>query len=292
MYMTRDYLKTDPWTAVIEMINNEYGVELFPLSTQLVSLESLGGTKTKIKIKTNISKSPENTMPKVDLPEYFYYDRIDLSTMFKGGPLYIMKDVRMPITTFQVMGMLDKRNDIVFSYTDLVADQFDRFDTPYVLQAKEESLRFTGKINFSFDNTLRYDLAAGPLTTEFPKANTWQLGNDGTKITGNYLFTGYDFTEFRDELIPATSHNSFPNSSRLRGIIYEITKQSWVAEEESLANNLCHEIFEGAPKVRVAYNGKRDPAYTSRTDIDYVLVIELSNERCTNVSGFLLLHYN
>jgi len=72
MYMTRDYLKTDPWTAVIEMINNEYGVELQPLSTKLISLESLGGLKTKIKIQTNISKSPDNTMPKVDLPEFFY----------------------------------------------------------------------------------------------------------------------------------------------------------------------------------------------------------------------------
>lgn len=58
-----------------------------------------------------------------------------------------MNGVRMPLTTFQVMGMLDKKNDIVFSFTDLVADQFDRFDTPYKLTAKDESLRFVGSVS-------------------------------------------------------------------------------------------------------------------------------------------------
>lgn len=292
MYMTRDYLKTDPWTAVIEMINNEYGVELQPLSTKLVSLESLGGTKTKIKIQTNISKSPENTMPKVDLPEFFYYDRIDLTTLFKGGPQYVMKDVRMPLTTYQVMGMLDKRNDIVFSYTDLVAEQYGKFNTPYKLEAKADSLRFVGTIDFSFENTLKYNLATGVLTTEFPKANDWQFGNDGTKITGNYLFTAYDFTSYRDDIIPAKAHQYFENVQRLRGMIKHVTKQDWIVDEATLDNNLCYEIFQGEARVRVVYNGVRDAAYTSRTDMSYVMVLELSNTRCSNVSGFLLFHYN
>lgn len=292
MFLTRDYLKTDPWSAVIDMINNEYGVELQPLSTQLVSIESLGGTKTKIKIKTNISTSPENTMPKVELPEFLYYDRIDLKTMFKGGPLYVMDEVRLPLSTYQVMGMLDKKNEMMSSVNDLVPDQFLKFDTEYKLQANPKSLRFVGEIPFSFNNTLRFNLTSSAGVKEFPKANTWQLGNTGAKITGNYLFTAYDFTEYRDDIIPARGQHSFENVQRLRGMISKITGQSWVAEPELLDNNLCHSVYEGEPRVRVVYNGVRDPAYTSRQDMTYVMVLELSETRCSNVSGFLLLHYN
>lgn len=291
MYMTRDYLKVDPWTAVIEMINNEYGSELYPNSTQLVSLESLGGTKTKIKIKTNISKSKTNTMPKVELPEFFTYDRIDLGTLFKGGPQYVMSSVRMPLSTYQVAGMLDKKNEVVFSITDLEADQFLRFDTPYKLVAREDSLRFVGKVDFSFENTLQYDLSP-PMRDEFPNANTWQLGCDGTKITGNYLFTGYDFTSYREDLIPEKSHHKFSNPNRLRGMIKTITGQDWVLDGNTVDNNLCHDIFEGELRAKVIYNGKRDPGYTSRTDMNFVLVIALSPTRCQNVSGYLLFHYN
>jgi len=292
MYITRDYLNVDPWTAVIEMINNEYGVELNPSSTSLVSLESLGGTKTKLKLRTNWGNSPDDTQPKPELPEFFYYDRLDLGTMFKGGPQYVMNNVRMPLTTFQVMGMLYRKNDIVFSFTDLVADQFDRFNTPYKLTAKDESLRFVGEIPFSFENTLRYNITTNVLTTKFPKANTWQLGNNGTKITGNYLFTGYDFTKYRDDIIPAKANAAFDNNVRLRGMIKHVTGQDWTLDGNPADNNLCHSIYQGELVTRVVYNGVRDPAFTSRTDMSYVMVLELSDARCTNVSGFLLFHYN
>lgn len=291
MYMTRDYLKVDPWTAVIEMINNEYGTELQPYSTQLVSIESLGGTKTKIKIKTNISKSETNTMPKLDRDE-FYYDRIDLRTLYKGGPVYVMDNVRLPLSTYQVMGMLDQTNETVFSFTDLEATLFSRFNTGYSLVAKPESLRFIGSVPFTFENSLKYDLNTAVVTTEFPKANTWQFGNDGNKITGNYLFTGYDFTQERAELISAKTHHKFDNVSRLRGAIKRVTGQDWICEGTVEDNNLCYEIFEGENRVRVVYNGTIDPAYTARTDMSHVLVLELSSTRCANVSGFLLLHYN
>lgn len=292
MFMTRDYLKVDPWTAIIEMINNEYGSELYPNSTQLLSIESLGGLSTKITIKTNISKSKSNTMPEVELPEYFVYDRIDLKTLFKGGPQYVMSNTRLPLSTFQVAGLLDRKNDVTFSITDLVPDQFDRFATPYKLVALEESLRFVGEVSFSFENTLKYNLTASPTKLEFPTANTWQIGNDGTKITGNYLFTGYDFTKYRDDLIPEKAHSVYSNPNRLRGMIKTITGQDWVLDGNPANNNLCYEIAEGAPSAKVLYNGAVDPAYTSRTDISYVLVLALSSTRCSNVSGYLLIHYN
>lgn len=292
MYITADYLKTDPWTAVIEMINNEYGTELSPYTAHLVSLESLGGTKTKIKIRTNISTSPDNTMPVVELPEFIYYDRLDLGKFFKGGPLYVMDNVRLPLTTYDIMSLLDTKNDITFSCTDLVPAAFDTFNKAYQLNAAANSLRFVGSINFNFANSLKYDLTAPPLVTAFPKVNTWQLGNKGLKITGNYLFTGYDFTSYRDDIRPVKTNGGFANIQRLRGMIKTVTGQDWVVQDATTVNNLCHSIYEGGPRVRVVYNGVRDPAYTPRTDISYVMVLELSETRCSNVSGFLLLHYN
>lgn len=291
MYMTRDYLKVDPWTAVIEMINNEYGTELQPYSTQLVSLESLGGKSTKIKIKTNISTSPTNTMPKVELPEYFIYDRIDLSTLFKGGPQYLVSNVRLPMTTFQVAGMVDKKNEVVFSYTDLEADQFDLFDRQYKFVARKDSLRFVGNVGFSFVNTLKQSIA-GFNKVEFPQANTWQFGNDGSKTTGNYLFTGYDFTTYRDTLIPEIANKHICNPNALLNLIGKVTGQIWTVDGNPVDNNLCYEIYQGEPRIKVVYNGIRDAAYTSRTDMTYVLVLALSPTRCSNVSGYLLLHYN
>lgn len=130
------------------------------------------------------------------------------------------------------------------------------------------------------------------MTTKFPKANTWQLGNDGTKITGNYLFTSYDFTKYRDDIIPAKANTAFDNNVRLRGMIKNVTGQDWVLDGNPINNNLCHSIYQGELVTRVVYNGVRDPAFTSRVDMSYVMVLELSDTRCTNVSGFLLFHYN
>lgn len=292
MYITTEYLKVDPWTAVIDMINNEYGTELSPYSTHLVSIESLGGTKTKIKIRTNISTSPDNTMPVVELPEYLYYDRIALATLFKGGPNYEMGNIRMPTTSIEVTHLLTSRNDVVFSATDIVAKTYPRFDTTYTLSAKAESLRFVGDMEFSFVNTLKYNLSEHSMVTEYPKANTWQQGNDGTKITGNYLFTGYDFTEYRDDLRESKIGQMFYNSTRLRIIINRVTGQDWILSAEDVPNNLTNNIFEGELRTRIAYNGVCDPAYTTRTDMSYVMVLELSPTLCSNVSGFLLFHYN
>lgn len=292
MYLTRDYLKVDPWSAIIEMINNEYGTELFPNTTHLKSFESLGGTRTKISIRTNISKSGSNTIPQVELPEYFYYDRLELAVVFKGGPIYLMSNVRLPLTSYDVLSLLENKNDIKLSGTDFVPEMYKTFNTPYTLTAAEKSLRFVGELDFKFDNTLKYNLTSGQLLTEFPNVNTWQLGNNGSKITGNYLFTGYDFTRYREELRGIKENKPLSNVQALRGLIADVTKQTWVATEATAANNLCHSIYQGVPFVKVVYNGIRDIAYTPRTDIDNVMVLELSNERCSNVSGYLLFHYN
>lgn len=282
MYTTKEYLKDDPWVAVINRINSEYLTELQPNSTRLVSLESLGGTETKIVIKPNTDG--------IDRTDYTY-NRLDLSTFFKGDTVKQLTDFSVPTNTFKILEQVSEFNDIVFTLNDFTHVQYDKYAEVYTLNVNPKSLRFVGSLRFQLINTTKKSLSNLGTKREFPLANTWPLGTNGTGIIGQYQLTGYDFTNEREFLKLVKASDVWPSGRKLAAIIEEASNSPWVCEVTTNDYNIAYEVINGEARYKVIYNGPVLPRYTPRKDIANVLVLFLG-DLTTNVDGYLLLHYN
>lgn len=290
MYTTRDYLKADPWVAVINRINDVYLTEIEPSSTELVSIDSLGGTRTSVTIKTNISESPTNTMPPVERNTY-EYDRIDLASFFIGDGVKDLEGFALPTSTFKVLDAVSELNDIVFTLNDFLHYQYDEYLHVYTLQANPKSLRFVGSLQFQLVNTTKQLIQNLGNKLEFPLANTWPLGTDGTKAAGQYLLSGFDFTDEREFIKNLNAQSVWPSGRKLAAILEAVSGYPWTCTSEKAEWNIAYENRLGNAVFNVVYNGVVLPRYTPRNNIQRVLVLRLG-DLSSNVAGYLLIHYN
>lgn len=292
MLITRDYLKAKPWDALIARINDEYGTELQPYSTAMESLTSGVGTSTKVVIIPNQSNSTTNTQPPVTRTEYTY-DRLDLSTFFKGTSTKDVPGFRLPANTFDVVDAIGEFNDIVFTLNDFKHAEYDTYNQTYTLVADPESLRFVGQVNFRLTNIFKRLIQNVSSKFEFPLANTWGLGNqsNGVKMTAQYLTGGYDFTQERDFLKNITKTSSWPSGRKLAAVISDVTGDPWTCTSNPADWNIGFDLYNGEARIQVIYNGRVLPRYSPRSDILNVVVLRLS-DLSTNVAGYMLLHYN
>lgn len=290
MYTTKEYLKADPWEAVINRINSEYLTELTAYSTRLVSIASMGGTKTVIEVEPNIAESDRNTMPPVERTSYTY-DRLDLATFFTNTGTATLGGFRLPTNTFRVLEQIAELSDIVFTLNDFEHVQYDAYNTVYVLKANPKSLRFVGEFRLTLVNTTKELLQNQGNKVSFATANRAPLGTSVGTIYAQYVTAGYDFTEEREYLVSITNDSVWPPGRKLAGMISKVTGYPWVCESTVADWNIAYENKLGEPKVSVLYNGVVLPRYTPRTDIQRVCVLRLGG-LSSNVSGYLLLHYN
>lgn len=291
MYLTRDYLKADPWDAVIARINEQYGTELQPYTTKLESFVPLGVTSTQVTIIPNQVEDEFNTAPPIERTEYVY-DRLDLQTFFRSFGVKDLPGFTLPTNTSDVLAAIGEFNEIVFTLNDFVHVEYNTYNETFTLTANPKSLRFVGKIDFRLINTTRRALSDVSSQFEFPLANTWPLGNpDGAKISAQYVTAGYDFTSEREYLKVLTRASVWPTGRKLAAIVQDITGTPWVCSKDLVDWNLAFDADKGEGRIRVVYNGRVLPRYSPRTDISNVVVLELGIVS-NNVAGYLLLHYN
>lgn len=290
MYSTKDYLAADPWTAVINRINEVYLTQLTPYTAELKSFESLGGTKTKIVVHAHRSIDPANTQPEVTREEYVY-DRLDLATFFAQPGIKQLEGFSLPTDTFKVLAKLSELNNIIFTLNDFNHVRYDEYLHTYTLTANTKSLRFVGEVQFQLVNTTKQLLANVGDRLELPLANARPLGSDAAKIVAQFATSGYDFTSEREFLISMHPGSTWPSGRKLAAITEDVTGYPWVCSNEAVDWNIAGELREGEAAPVIVYNGIVMPRYTPRTDIQRVCVIRLG-DLSTNVGGYLLLHYN
>lgn len=290
MLLTRDYLKAHPWDALIACINATYGTELQSYSTALESLEAVSGTRTKVIIVPNQADTDINTEKPVERTEYFY-DRLDLTTFFRGQTVKSLEGFTLPTDTFSVLQAVGELNDIEFTLNDFMHYQYNAFGEVFTLTANPKSLRFVGSIQFKLVNTNKRLLQNLGNVLEYPTANDWPMGTNGTKMAGQYLTSGFDFTSGRDILKNVKKDSVYPTGSQLAALLAEVTGEDWTCAITAESRNIGFDTVNGEARVRVFYNGRSLPRYTPRTDMLNVLVLELS-DLSTDVDGYLLMHYN
>lgn len=290
MYTTKDYLAVDPWTAVINRINEEYLTDLTPYTAELKVFESLGGTRTRIMVDAHRSIDPNNTQPEVTREEYFY-DRLDLATFFKGPAVKQLTGFSLPTDTFKVLDAIAELNSIVFTINDFMHVRYDEYQHTYTLKANAKSLRFVGEVQFELLNTTQQMLANVGDKVELPLANARPLGSTLGTIVGQYATSGFDFTSEREFIKTLNSDSIWPSGRKLAAIMSNVISYPWVCSSDPADWNIAGEVKQGEGVVSVLYNGIVLPRYSPRTDIQRVCVLRLS-DLATNVTGYLLLHYN
>lgn len=290
MYTTKDYLAVDPWTAVINRINEQYLTDLTPYTAELKTFESLGGVLTKITVDAHRSIDPYNTQPEVVREEYIY-NRLDLSTFFKGPTIKQLTGFSLPTDSFKVLDAVAELNGIVFTLNDFVHVQYDEYLHTYTLKANPKSLRFVGELKFQLINTTKQLLANVGNKLELTGANARPLGTELGKVIAQYATSGFDFTNEREFIKTLSANSVWPSGRKLAAIISDVTGDPWVCSKYPVEWNMAGEVRDGEGAPVVVYNGIVLPRYSPRKDIQRVCVLRLG-DLSTNVSGYLLLHYN
>lgn len=290
MYTTKEYLATDPWEAVINCVNAKYLTDLSAYTTELKTFESLGGTLTKIHVDPHRSIDPNNTQPEVTVEEYVY-DRLDLGSFFVGPALKELSGFELPTSTFKVLDAIGELNGIKFTLNDFMHFQYDTYQKVYSLKANPKSLRFVGQVDFQFVNTTKQLLSNLGNQLELPKANAAPLGTVKGKLIGQYATSGFDFSSIRELIKDLKASSTWPSGKRLAAAISAVTTYPWTCTATAGDWNIAGEVRNGEALPTVIYNGIVLPRYSPRTDIQRVCVIRLG-DLASNVSGYLLLHYN
>ncbi len=288
MYSTKDYLKAEPWAAVINRINEVYLTDLTPYTATLKSFLSLGGTLTQIEVDAHRSIDPYNTQPDVTR-ETYVYDRIDLGTFFTGSKQ--LSGFALPTNTFKVLDAISELNDIVFTLNDFVHTQFDEYSYTYTLTANPKSLRFVGSVDFQLVNTTKQLLPNVGNKFELPNANARPLGSVIEKIVAQYLTSGFDFTSEREFIKNLSATSVWPSGRKLATILSDASGYEFTCGSTASGWNIAGEVISGEARLSVVYNGIVLPRYTPRIDIQHVCVLRLA-DLSTEIGGYLLIHYN
>lgn len=290
MFTTADYLKLEPWEALIEIVNNRYLLELDSARTKLLEFTPGVGTQTSIKLSTQRSGAVGNLLPSFS-ERTFSYDRLDLTTYFGSAPV-VIAGVKPPVSTYALTQVLSAQTGIKFSPNDFINEiiETDAQLANYELEAHPRSLRWVGSVRFTGQNP---KIPLGGLgVVSAPNALTYTQ-SDATKIEGAHYLMPYDFSEFRAELLPVRLGSSTLQPSRLTEILRQVTKQGevWVCQDTLAPWNISVLTVQNVSMYKVLYNGPVTNRWTPRTDMRYVLVLQLDASRCANIGGHLLLHF-
>lgn len=286
------YLRLDPWDALIAIVNNKYRLDLRRDSTSLVEFTPMEGTRTAIRLSSKRSTKPENLLPAYS-ERTFHYDRINMVDFFGNTPI-VLQHLRAPISTHKLVKWLANQYNFVFASDDFINEiiETDSELDNYTLEASPRSLRWYGSIQFTTQNN-KIDLA-GLTNVNLTQTLNYTQADSG-KMDGSLFLMDLDFTYYRNELLTMEPDVNVIGHKRLSMIINRMTefKHPWRCAGEATTWNIGTHIENDIPRYTVLYNGPVSQAnWTPRDDVRNVLVLALSESLCTNLGGYLLLHYN
>lgn len=291
MLTTQDYMRLPPWEALIRLVNQTHQLRLHPATTRLHALTDLGAGLTEVTLTTQRNRYPHSLLPPFS-EQSFRYRRADLTQFFQVAERAKLSGLRLPCTTREVVAQLSALTGVVFDRNDFINEDLETYVQAhqYVLRASPHSLRWVGAL------PLHLFLEGWDLSQPSSET-TLALGRYPTppvpgKAQGPLLLSCFDFTAHR-ALLSAMSPGPSPlANARLLALLNAQAHPPWQLSPSGAPNNLTTHLDNGEPQYTVLYNGPCIERYTHREDLQFVLVLELSDAYCTNASGHLTLHYN
>lgn len=145
---TREYMGLRPWEALITMVNDEYGLQLNPETTELVNVEQLDQYQIEVTLAVHRNRDHQQQLPPVS-EHTIRYTRVDIGLFFRA------KDTPIPVndppkTTQALISTLTARTGVAFDIDDVIHVPLDDVTPPYRLKAHPRSLRWVGSIEFTW----------------------------------------------------------------------------------------------------------------------------------------------
>lgn len=289
MITTEDLLKDDPWDAIINVINDEFGYQLIPATTQLTSFIPTEDHYVTFSIDRLLGSNSANLLPPLTVKE-FSYKRLNLKYLVDGANVFNVAGLQLPATTFQVMETLAALKGFKLTKKDVVADTLISYGASYTIRAHSESLRFYGSVVVTVSGEGRIDISTFP-DKQQPHTNYIENLADVSKYNGCYYTHTYDFTEHREYLLTLGGVNKYPDAIRLASLLANVTGKPFKAMNGLSEHNLVGTAENGILASDLIYNGKVIPKYSHRQDLNRCIVIKMNPTYCNDITGHLVLHY-
>lgn len=215
-------------------------------------------------------------------PITLQYDRLNIAQLFKGIPVKFKPNYQKTVGDF--LPLVNEIYGLSLSVDDIMDGVIpDGINPPYTLHVKirEDNPAFYGEFHITVtdeDKSLRgllSNLALPGITTPF--------GNTD-KILGPLYLSGIDFSDNSASLSGYNADDVVDD--HLTEIINLYSDDEWLSISSELPFNLYN--------AKVIYNSALDEnnQYSKQRYFNRLLVIQLDETYCNNVSGYLTLHYN
>lgn len=285
MLDTIGLLNLTPRAALLELINSRNDVQLRDDFIALLTPTVVAGRQTEVTLKVRKSFDPFAPIP-FQGEAKFVYNRLDLATFFDGVRINITMD--LPTTTSAFLDILTAEYGYVFDTDDFYEDIITVANAHgYTLRATPRSLRWVGELVVNL--MPRDDLAARAVVTDLGTLNVVESqGRPFVTYVKPYT-DGLYYGSYLKTVKKGVVQNAAYLASVLNVLYSDLTigvGREWTSTPTPGPKNLfgAQVIFNGRVEDigAVPYN----PAATK------VLVIQLSPEYCTDVSGQLTVFYN
>lgn len=267
---------------VIDLINEANGTNFDTNDFAIVDVGNRGNL-------TPIEGTPHVRETAATLRPYFggrlkstttiHYHRLNASDMFN--------DVVVPVplagqtSTTELLDAINETLGLQLTTDDIIHEPVSTRVLPSVgtVKIKDGNPAWTGAIWVSIQR-VPYRLEEWVTQRTLPVL-TYPT-NQTELIQGPLYAYPHDFSAFGNVLLP---YNNGSSTDALLAVFKEVLPfDEWVLRTQPLPFNLMGSL--------VLYNGNIREPWSFRPGFSHILVIELNNDYCTNMAGYLVLHYN
>lgn len=285
MLDTIGLLHLPPRAALLELINSRNDIELQDDYITISPPVIVSGRQTKVTLQVRKSFDPFAPVPFRGEAD-FTYNRLDLTTFFGGAKIDI--NMPLPTTTSAFMDIMTAEYGYQFDSDDFYEDIITADNAHgYILRATPRSLRWVGE--FKVNLLRKADLDIMTVVTDLGAIEP-VLNQGRPFVTYVKPFTdGLYYGSYLNEVKKGGVVNG-PYLASVLNILYSDlvlgVGQTWSYGSTPGPKNLYN--------ATVLYNGRVQDigAMPYNRAATKVLIIQLSPQHCTDVSGTLVIYYS
>lgn len=259
----------------LDLLNQANGTEFTLNDVKFTNIQAIEGeyNTTATVVPTLVSDLEDE----VDI----YYNRIDVSKLFNGVNL-VLKPVQLNYVS-DYLSLFNDTYGFWLGKEDIVEGilpNITKYPVRLPITIREGHPAYFGTFYITLtdiENSLKYKLDNIMLNAKLYPV-------DSDKIQGPIYCSGINFTDMRNHILPL-----------VEGELIETNKLDWF-------NLYSEDLWVCLPvtqdfnfyNARVLYNREigEDNPYTHNKQYSHVCVIELDNDYCEAITGYLVMHYN
>lgn len=270
-----DYNKSSIQLA-LDMVNSRLNSSLRPRDVRFEDVKYLeeGFFNTSAKIVPIPGSGYQD-------PAVIQYDRINIASLFRGMTVVVQPAYQKIVSDY--LQTVNDKYGLALTSEDIVDGVIPPTEPPFKLTVKiqDSNPAFYGQFELLISDERK---SIKNMVDEITFSGIPYPTNDPNKIQGPLYFYGSDWTELKRTFQLYNTHDKLDKTFLDQINLYDTN--IWVDRKVKSEFNLH--------QAEVLYHGKIEfgKEYTRRQDYTHVFVVKLDEEYCSNVTGYLVFHYN